>query len=81
MSFLILPPSLHPSGKRYRWKIKPTIEIPFVDPCEIWAATKGTASNKTGDTQPASIPNTYTKHMACVNSEQELLISRAIKEN
>jgi hypothetical protein len=75
---VVLPPSIHANGKNYGWMRDPFREIPVVEPSLLVgpAQQPRQASRTPQEEDPV---NTCSKHMACVNSEKELLIAWAIE--
>lgn len=56
----ILPPSIHPEGKRYRWVIRPTGEIPHCDPyaaglLKRWTEGDGSSLSLNDSENPESL--------------------------
>jgi hypothetical protein len=76
---VVLPPSIHPNGKRYDWMRDPFRQIPIVEPNVLVGAAQ--QSRQTGRTPQREEPvNTCTKYMACVNSDELLFIDCAIEQ-
>jgi hypothetical protein len=75
---VVLPPSVHPNGKRYAWMRDPWRRIPIIEPSVLVGAAPQT--RHTGRTSKRKDPvNTCTKYMACVNSDKPLFIDWAIE--
>jgi Bifunctional DNA primase/polymerase, N-terminal len=80
---IVLPPSRHKTGEQYQWLIEPFGEIPIIDPSILVGAVeplnqkRGSSAKSKRKSTP---PTPHTPHMACVNSDKQLLIERAIEE-
>ena len=80
-AIIVLPPSLHLSGKRYGWAIDPFGELPVIDPSvlvgdveQVSQERRSAIKSPKNDTSPTQ----YIQPMACINSDKRSLINRAL---
>lgn len=77
-AIVVLPPSVHPNGMRYDWMTEPYREIPIIEPSVLLGETQH-RRGRDGTPQEEGQPNTCSKYMACVNSDQSLFIDWAVE--
>jgi hypothetical protein len=76
---VVLPPSVHPNGRRYAWIREPFREIPTVEPSRLAGPTlRPLQTSRTPQGEPPV--NTCSKYMACANSDKGLFIDWAIEK-